>query len=215
MAATTLVYIQNRGFHLRGLVGGIAVGGCCAAAIFSTPWLHLDGPFRAALIGAAWTSFIVGTALRFWSTLYVGGRKVGGRRESVLVVDGPYSIVRNPLYLGSLLVGLSAALLLQSVTVVAAILAAAVHYVLVTIPAEEVFLRENVGAEAFDAYAARTPRLWPNLGLYHAPGEVTLYTKALRNEARRMSRMLVAAVLLTIVAAARCEAWWPAWFTLP
>jgi hypothetical protein len=113
------------------------------------------------------------------------------------------------------LIGLSAALLLGSATVAAAVALCALHYALVTVPAEERFLRREVGADVFDAYCARTPRYLPNFGLYRTAPEIPLYVKAVRNEARRMLRMLAMPVLLTLLGAARYADAWPAWFRLP
>ena len=215
MPAESYAYIEAKGFHLRGLVGAAIVGGCAAAVALSAPIWTISPIARTACTALGWAAFILGAGWRFWATLYVGGRKVGGRRENVLTVDGPYSVVRNPLYLGSLLIGLAAALLLQSVTVAAAVALCAVHYTLVTVPAEERFLRREVGADLFDAYCARTPRYLPNFGLYQTPVEVPLYVKAVRNEARRLLRMLAMPMLLTLLGAARHADAWPAWFRLP
>jgi protein-S-isoprenylcysteine O-methyltransferase Ste14 len=215
MPAESYAYIEEKGFHLRGLVGAVVVGGCAAAVVLSAPLWTPAPVLRTALVALGWAAFVVGAGWRFWATLYVGGRKVGGRRENVLTVDGPYSVVRNPLYIGSFLIGLSAALLLQSAMVAAAVVLCALHYVLVTVPAEERFLRREVGADVFDAYRARTPRYLPNFGLYRTPVEIPLYVKGVRNEARRMLRMLAMPLLLTILGAARHADAWPAWFRLP
>jgi protein-S-isoprenylcysteine O-methyltransferase Ste14 len=215
MPTESYAYIEAKGFHLRGLVGAAVVGGCAVAVALSAPAWTPAPMLRTALVALGWAAFLLGAGWRFWATLYVGGRKVGGRRENVLTVEGPYSVVRNPLYLGSLLIGVSAALLLQSATVAAAVALCALHYTLVTVPAEERFLRREVGADLFDAYCGRTPRYLPNFGLYRTSVEIPLYVKAVRNEARRMLRMLSMPILLTLLGAARHADAWPAWFRLP
>lgn len=214
-AAPTRSYIEERGFHLRGMVGAVLIGGVTIAAACSTPLTAIPSAARTFLAALGWASFLAGAGVRLWSTLYIGGRKVGGRRENVLTVDGPYSIVRNPLYVGSLLIGLSTALLLQSATVLAAVIAAAVHYAWKTVPAEERFLRGLCGAATFDDYCRRTPRFIPNPRLYRSPAEVTVYVKAMRNEARRLLRLLPLPMLLTLLNELRHSTVWPAWFTLP
>ena len=215
MTTQTLQYIETRGFHLRGFVGGVLLATCGLAAALSTPAIVFDPLMQTALTAAGWTSFILGMAMRFWATLYVGGRKVGGRREATLTVVGPYSIVRNPLYVGSFLIGLSTALILGSGTLLASLLIAAAYYSWYTVPAEEAFLRRTVGEAVFDDYAARTPRYLPNWSLYQSPLETTFPAKALRNEARRAARLLAVPIAFTLLAALRSESWWPAWFQLP
>ncbi len=215
MSAPSYSYIEDRGFHVRGAVGAVLIGGVCLAVVCSTPLVPLGRGLRIFCAAAGWTSFVAGAALRLWATLYVGGRKVGGRRESILTVDGPYSMVRNPLYLGSLAVGLSAALLLQSGLVLAAVALAAWHYARITVPAEEQFLRSTCGATTFDDYCRRTPRFVPDVRLYRSPAEVTVYVKALRNEARRLLRLLPLCLGLTLLNELRHTTAWPAWFALP
>lgn len=208
-------YIETRGFHLRGFVGGALVGCCGAAAVAAAPAWPVPPLWRTAAAALGWALFTVGLLVRFWATLYVGGRKVGGRREAALTTVGPYSLCRNPLYVGSLLIGLAFALWLTSLTVLAAVALAALHYALATVPEEEAFLRRAVGAAEFDAYCRRTPRFRPNFKLYQAPAEATFYAKAVRNEARRAARLLIAAALATAVGALRYTDAWPAWFRLP
>jgi hypothetical protein len=114
-----------------------------------------------------------------------------------------------------LLIGLSVAFLLHSVFLFAAVVAAAIHYCRVVVPAEERFLRRTVGPDAFDAYAARTPRWVPDFRLFTTSATCSFQAKALRKEAERAARLLGGGCLLTLLAAARCEAWWPQWFWLP
>lgn len=97
---------------------------------------------------------------RTWCALYIGGRKL-----NELVTNGPYSIVRNPLYvfscIGAFGIGLGTAsfVLAGVMTLVAALVFSSV------IRIEEEALQEKFGA-AFTEYAARVPRLWPKPSLW-------------------------------------------------
>src|SRR5947207_2150332 len=46
--------------------------------------------------GCGWALAVAGIALRLWATLCIGGRKT-----HQLVDEGPYSLCRNPLYVGT------------------------------------------------------------------------------------------------------------------
>ncbi|MCC2689800.1 MAG: hypothetical protein K0S21_2603 [Rhizobiaceae bacterium] len=110
---------------------------------------------------------------RLWSILYVGSFK-----NSRLVIGGPYSITRNPLYLFST-VGAAGIGLLFGSMIVALLLAACSFLVFrLTSHKEAGFLRARFGAE-YDAYAARTPLFWPNPRLYREVGETNFSPKAL------------------------------------
>lgn len=215
MTARTLGGIEARSFQLRGFVGGLLFLAGGAAVMLSAPAIDVGPLAQTAFLAGGWGVFVVGLAWRFWATLYVGGRKVGGRHEPTLTTQGPYSVVRNPLYVGSFCIGLSCVLLSGSLTLLLVLLLATAHYVCFTIPAEERFLRRTVGNIAYDAYAVRTPRYWPKWSNYATPAEATFTAKSLRNEARRAVPLLLAPITLTLLAAARCQPWWPAWFTLP
>jgi protein-S-isoprenylcysteine O-methyltransferase Ste14 len=97
---------------------------------------------------------------RTWCSLYIGGRKT-----SLLVTTGPYSVSRNPLYVFSIIgaIGIGAQLGTISVAVLAGVFAWLVH-ILVVIQ-EERLLRASHG-EAFRDYAARVPRFWPRLSAW-------------------------------------------------
>jgi protein-S-isoprenylcysteine O-methyltransferase Ste14 len=97
---------------------------------------------------------------RTWCSLYIGGRKL-----DELVTNGPYSIVRNPLYvfscIGAFGIGLGTASIVLAA--VMALMAALVFSSVIRI--EEDSLQEKFGT-AFTDYAARVPRLWPRPSLW-------------------------------------------------
>jgi phospholipid methyltransferase len=82
------------------------------------------------------------------------------RKHESLATSGPYAWTRNPLYLGSLLLG--AGFLLAAASWIAAVIAAL--YLAVFYPGvmrrEEEELRAEYGS-AFDDYARRVPLFWP------------------------------------------------------
>jgi protein-S-isoprenylcysteine O-methyltransferase Ste14 len=112
---------------------------------------------------------------RLWSILYVGGRK-----NSELAISGPYSITRNPLYLFSTIGAFGIGLMFGSI-IVAAFLGVCTYAVfLMTARKEEAFLQDKFGPK-FEAYVARTPRIWPKPWLYSDERQHTFSTKALRS----------------------------------
>jgi protein-S-isoprenylcysteine O-methyltransferase Ste14 len=83
------------------------------------------------------------------------------KKNAELATSGPYAYTRNPLYLGSLLMGLGFALASMRAEVFMAI---CIFYILIydpTIRSEERYLRDRF--PEFEAYARRVPRLLPRL----------------------------------------------------
>ena len=117
--------------------------------------------------GVRWSGvflFAAGGALRLWP-VFVLGRRFSGlvaiQSGHKLVTTGAYRFVRNPSYLGLLVMSLGWALAFRSG--VGVLLAALLLPPLVArIRAEEALLRAHFGAE-YEAYCARTWRLVPGL----------------------------------------------------
>ena len=83
------------------------------------------------------------------------------RKNEALATSGPYAYTRNPLYLGSLLIGIGFAVAARSWWVGAALVAMFFAIYLPVIRSEEVFLREKF--PEFEEYARRVPRMLPRI----------------------------------------------------
>jgi hypothetical protein len=129
----------------------VPLGFATAAIYLFELWRHEPKP--AAI---AWSLALVlpGVWLRGYAAGYV-------KKNRELTQTGPYAYVRNPLYLGSILIAAGFALALLSWVVA---LALACMFLLIYVPviaSEERFLR--VTFPAFADYCRRVPRLIPRL----------------------------------------------------
>ena len=103
----------------------------------SSAW---DGqPLLAALLFLAGLFLVIAAVLgRFWAILYIGGRK-----NQMIMQDGPYSICRHPLYLSSTVGATGFGLMLGSVVLMAVIGGVTLLILSTTAAREETFLREK------------------------------------------------------------------------
>lgn len=97
-----------------------------------------------------------GIGIRIWAGLYIGGHK---NRE--LVTQGPYSLVRNPLYTGNLVSALGVMLMTQSPVAALLVLTGLSVIYVGTIAHEEKHLLKIFG-ETYADYLHSTPRLIPD-----------------------------------------------------
>jgi protein-S-isoprenylcysteine O-methyltransferase Ste14 len=83
------------------------------------------------------------------------------RKNESLATSGPYAYTRNPLYLGSLLIGVGFAVAARSWWVAVALVAMFFAIYLPVIRNEEAFLREKF--PEFEEYARHVPRMLPRI----------------------------------------------------
>jgi protein-S-isoprenylcysteine O-methyltransferase Ste14 len=83
------------------------------------------------------------------------------RKNEALAMSGPYAYSRNPLYLGSLLIGIGFALAARSWWVGVVLIAMFFAIYVPVIRSEEAFLRERF--PEFEAYAKAVPRMIPRI----------------------------------------------------
>ena len=129
----------------------------------SPSWVARDSALDLTCQAIGWSAFLMGAMLRWWATLYIGGRKT-----TELVTGGAYSFCRNPLYLGTFLMQIAVVFYLESVTLGIATLLVAAYYIGVTVTAEERRLAGIYGTK-FQDYVARVPRLIPSFRSVESP----------------------------------------------
>lgn len=104
--------------------------------------------------------FVLGEGVRLWAVGYIGRRsRTVGANVGELVDVGPYARLRNPLYVGNLLIWAGYGTLgWPTVGLVVPLLAA--HYALI-VRWEEGQLLSQIGPSYAD-YLQRVPRWWPS-----------------------------------------------------
>lgn len=165
--------------------------------------LWVAKPDSVSLMAGALLS-LLGEALRFWA---VGCAGEPTRKQELdaprLVIGGPYAMVRNPLYLGTILNGMgvavaaaggyaplqAAALLLYAGCGLAGIYGS-------IIPLEEKFLLEQFGEE-YRRYRERVPALVPTQWKWQAGSGSFELSRALRFE--RTSLLWLVLIWATLV----------------
>lgn len=107
---------------------------------------------------------------RLWSAIYLCGNKTFN-----LVTQGPYSIMRNPLYFFSFLGVLGLVLTTGSLILTVLLIGMFVFYYFATIIDEEKTLeRHHEGSEELAAYMKNVPRVIPNFSLLSEPELLTI-----------------------------------------
>jgi protein-S-isoprenylcysteine O-methyltransferase Ste14 len=129
-----------------------------AAAVLVSPTppaVDTSGPLLGATLVAA------GEGMRLWSVRHIGViSRTRSERLGPLVATGPFALVRNPLYLGNILLWIGfavAARLLWLVPLFTAVLAFEYHAI---VRWEERLLDSRLG-ESYRTYAAQVPRWLP------------------------------------------------------
>jgi len=128
-----------------------------------------------AMIAAAAAGF----AFTWWARLHIGrlwSSSVTRKSNHQIIDTGPYGIVRHPIYSGITLAAFATAVMRGTPLAFAgAAIMTAGWYVKARL--EERFLRAQLGADRYGAYASRVPMLIPFVTLHHAhtqrqqPGE--------------------------------------------
>lgn len=117
---------------------------------------------------------VAGTFMRMYAAVFIYGRKT-----TSLVTVGPYSVVRNPLYLGSFVAAVGLALRSGSVTVLGAIAVLFLGYYPAVVEDEEARLRA-AHRDRYEKYSRRTPAFLPRFALFREPDYAVVNTRKLR-----------------------------------
>jgi protein-S-isoprenylcysteine O-methyltransferase Ste14 len=149
---------------------------------------------------------LAGIGLRMWSTLYIGQRK-----SKQLITDGPFSMCRNPLYFGSLLIAVGVSLCFENFVLLAFVLIVLVPIHLLVIFAEEKKLITAFGT-AYEQYKKKVPRLWPAFSRFKTSSVIEVSTKALTKAAMEMVLLLLIPPLGDLVELLHVRGILPVWW---
>lgn len=155
-----------------------------------------------------YAAMLVAVLGRLSCTLYVGGRK-----NAMLVTEGPYSVVRNPLYVFSFFAVLGLGLISGMMTMILILCGAFIAYYPHVVAREEGFLEEKFGAD-YRAYKARTPAWIPDFRLFRSPDTLEISPRFVLITLRDAAWFLLAFPLLELIELAHETGWIPVLFRL-
>jgi len=117
-------------------------------------------------LGLAWAMVgltLVGFAICWWARLHLGrlwSISTTAKDHQKLIDTGPYGLVRHPIYSGLLVAALARTVQQGTPMALAGLVVLAGGFWVKT-QVEEGFLSQELGAETYDAYAAKVRRLIP------------------------------------------------------
>lgn len=152
---------------------------------------------------------VIGIVGRMWCTLYIGGRK-----SAEIVMTGPYSVTRNPLYVFSSLAAAGVGAQTGSVTIAVLFLvgcAAAFHIV---IAREESFLKGEFGP-SYGRYLATVPRFLPKPSLFRDEEELQVRTRLIYRTLTDGLVFFVAMPVFEVIELGQQNGWLPVLLRLP
>ena len=151
---------------------------------------------------AGLTVLLAGEAMRFWGVAYAGSatRTTGRAGADKLITDGPFSHVRNPLYLGNFLLSLGVVIMCWAWMpwmILIFLLLFYLQYSLIVVHEEE-FLSQHFGDE-FGKYVSSVPRWLPKLFAYkNRTRIVPKYDKAVQSERRTFQSIITVCLLILV-----------------
>lgn len=111
---------------------------------------------------------------RMWCLTYIAGNK-----DRTLQTEGPYSVVRNPLYFFSFLGAIGFGLVVHNPILAVVLAGAFTLFHATTVKTEEAQLTRIFG-NVFTQYCAAVPRWFPNWSLYREPARLNVDARRIR-----------------------------------
>jgi protein-S-isoprenylcysteine O-methyltransferase Ste14 len=171
------------------------------------PFVILMLVFENASVASLIVGFfiaLIGELIRFWGVSWAGSetRTTGGVGGTYLVISGPFGHVRNPLYVGNILMYLGLGIMSMALfpyLQIFAILFFIVQYDFI-VKEEEGFLEKKFGSD-YQKYLQNVPRFFPRLTKYKdnsIPQPDYKISAGLKSETRTL-QAFVSTVLLIVI----------------
>jgi protein-S-isoprenylcysteine O-methyltransferase Ste14 len=148
---------------------------------------------------------VIGELIRLWGVSYTGSetRTTGAVGGSKLVTNGPYAHVRNPLYLGNILIytgfGVMSMALFPWLLILAVIFFVIQYYLIIT--AEEGYLTKAF-REEFRDYCAQVSRFYPRIVPYDLEKQSKIrrnLEEGIHSEKRTLQALAISIVVLAVI----------------
>ncbi len=160
-------------------------------------------------LAAGFALAAAGEALRFWGVSIAGSetRTTGSVGGSRLVVAGPFAFVRNPLYVGNIMLYCGIGIM-SNAWMPWLLLIAFVYFVFqytMIVSSEEEYLARTFGAQ-YDEYRRNVPRFIPRPVGWKSgmqAGQEAEFARALRSERRTLQAFGIITVLLIVIGVVR------------
>lgn len=150
---------QHTAFSKRLFIG---LGFALAGIVFARPG-NLWGEYQLMGQTGSGTLVVVGLLIRLWAASCAGNHTHNAEISApALVTTGPYAYVRNPIYFGSMVLGIGMVGLIGDPWLLLPCVGAFSTLYVVIVPAEERFLRQRFG-EQYVSYCVAVPRFVPRL----------------------------------------------------
>ena len=147
---------------------------------------------------------VIGELIRFWGVSWAGSetRTTGGVGGSNLIISGPFAYVRNPLYVGNILMyfglGVMSFALFPYLQIIAIAFFILQYHLIVG--EEESFLKTKFG-DQYKRFLENVPKFFPRLTPYKDEKNIqpkVSYAKGFKSEIRTLQAFSIVVVLIII-----------------
>lgn len=195
---------RNRILFSRVLIGCLVV-----LIVISKPMWQPRAVIDIALEFISFVLVLIAAFGRLWSLSYISGNKT-----KTLITEGPYSMVRNPLYFFSLIGACGIGISSESIVVMGSLLLAfAIYYPMVIRAEEENLLRLH--KDFFQIYSSEIPSFIPKFSRYNEPAEYSIKARLFRRAFLSVMWFPLAYILILTIAHLQEAGLVPALFSIP
>jgi protein-S-isoprenylcysteine O-methyltransferase Ste14 len=204
LSEPVLPLLKARILHTR-----IFVFAMLPVVLFSLGMLAENGVVHEVMEWAGHILVILCVLGRAYCSAYIGGRK-----NNKIICEGPFSIVRNPLYVFSFIGIVGIGLQSGIATLLVLLLLGFVLYYPKVVAREEAFLLHKFG-DTYRDYMQKTPRWWPRWKNWIEPEYITTQPRLLRESMRDAAMFFIAFPIFELLDMLREKGILEAYFLLP
>ncbi|NBO20141.1 MAG: isoprenylcysteine carboxylmethyltransferase family protein [Proteobacteria bacterium] len=193
----------------RRLHTALVVAAVLFTLLFVRPLLPARSMFHVWILWLGVAMIIAGILGRAYCALFIGGRK-----DRVLVRQGPYSVVRNPLYVFSFIAITGAGLVSGMISVAFVMGGLFMLYYPSVVKKEEAYLLHKYG-EDYAEYMRQVPAWLPDFRLWQQPELLEVMPKFVVRTALDASALLLVVPYFFYVGVMHSKRMLPIWLLLP